>query len=156
MIFDYCCFYRYQQHVAYELHNNFFQEHIMQAFQSLAAPLGRVLISLIFVTSGLNKMANFAGTQAYMESAGVPGMLLPLVIAVELLGGLAVILGWHTRLAAFLLAGFSLVSGILFHANFGDQMQTIMFMKNLGLAGGFLMIVALGAGAWSIDNRKRS
>lgn len=128
----------------------------MQPFQSLAAPAGRVLISLIFVVSGLNKIANFAGTQAYMDSAGVPGMLLPVVIAVELLGGLAVIIGWHTRLAAFLLAGFSLLSGILFHANFGDQMQTIQFMKNLALAGGFLMIVSLGAGPYSVDNRNRS
>ena len=83
-------------------------------------------------------------------------MLLPIVIAVELLGGLAIILGWHTRIAAFLLAGFSLVSAVLFHANFGDQMQMIMFMKNLALAGGFLMLVSLGAGPWSIDNRSKS
>ena len=128
----------------------------MQAFQSLAAPAGRVLIALIFVTSGVNKLANFAGTQAYMDSAGVPGALLPLAIAVELLGGLAVIVGWHTRLAAFLLAGFSLVSGVLFHSNFGDQTQMIMFLKNLAIAGGFLILVAHGAGAYSIDNRNRS
>ena len=126
----------------------------MQFVQTLSAPAGRFLISLIFIISGFNKIANFAGTQAYMESAGVPGILLPLVIAVELLGGLAVVFGWHTRVAAFLLAGFSLVSAVLFHANFGDQMQMIMFMKNLGLAGGFLMIVALGAGPYSLDNRQ--
>lgn len=126
----------------------------MQLIQSLSAPAGRILISLIFIISGFNKIANFAGTQAYMESAGVPGILLPLVIAVELLGGLAVVFGWQARVAAFLLAGFSLVSAALFHANFGDQMQTIMFMKNLGLAGGFLMIVALGAGPYSLDNRR--
>jgi putative oxidoreductase len=128
----------------------------MKTFQSLAAPAGRVLIALIFIMSGISKLGSFAGTQAYMESAGVPGMLLPVVIALELLGGLAIIIGWHTRLAAFLLAGFTLLSGILFHANFGDQMQMIMFMKNLAIAGGFLMIVALGAGPWSIDNRNRS
>ena len=126
----------------------------MQFVQNLSAPAGRFLISLIFITSGFSKITNFAGTQAYMESAGVPGTLLPLVIAVELLGGLAVVFGWHARVAAFLLAGFSLVSAALFHANFGDQMQTIMFMKNLGLAGGFLMIVALGAGPYSLDNRQ--
>ena len=126
----------------------------MQFVQNLSAPAGRFLISLIFITSGFSKITNFAGTQAYMESAGVPGTLLPLVIAVELLGGLAVVFGWHARVAAFLLAGFSLVSAVLFHANFGDQMQTIMFMKNLGLAGGFLMIVALGAGPYSLDNRQ--
>ena len=128
----------------------------MNTFQSLAAPAGRILISLIFVTSGISKLGNFAGTQGYMESVGVPGILLPIVIAVELLGGLAIILGWHTRIAAFLLAGFSLVSAVLFHANFGDQIQMIMFMKNLALAGGFLMLVALGGGPWSIDNRNRS
>ena len=128
----------------------------MNTFQSLAAPAGRILISLIFVVSGISKLGNFSGTQGYMESVGVPGMLLPIVIAVELLGGLAIILGWHTRIAAFLLAGFSLVSAVLFHANFGDQMQMIMFMKNLALAGGFLMLVSLGAGPWSIDNRSKS
>ena len=128
----------------------------MKTFQSLAAPAGRILISLIFVVSGISKLGNYSGTQGYMESVGVPGMLLPIVIAVELLGGLAIIFGWHTRIAAFLLAGFSMVSAVLFHGNFGDQMQMIMFMKNLALAGGFLMIVALGAGPWSIDNRNRS
>lgn len=127
----------------------------MNTLQSLAAPLGRILLSLIFVQSGLNKIVNYAGTQGYMESAGVPGALLPLVIAVELAGGLAVILGWHARLAAFLLAGFSLLSGLLFHANFADQMQTILFMKNVALAGGFLMIVSHGAGPFSVDERKR-
>ena len=127
----------------------------MNTLQSLAAPLGRILLSLIFVQSGLNKIVNYAGTQGYMESAGVPGALLPLVIAVELAGGLAVIFGWHARLAAFLLAGFSLLSGLLFHGNFADQMQMILFMKNVALAGGFLMIVSHGAGPFSIDGRKR-
>ena len=127
----------------------------MNTLQSLAAPLGRILLSLIFVQSGIGKIAQYAGTQGYMESAGVPGALLPLVIAVELAGGLAVILGWHARLAAFLLAGFSLLSGLLFHGNFADQMQMILFMKNVALAGGFLMIVSHGAGPYSVDNRKR-
>jgi putative oxidoreductase len=127
----------------------------MNTLQSLAAPLGRILLSLIFVQSGLNKIVNYAGTQGYMESAGVPGGLLPLVIAVEVAGGLAVILGWHARLAAFLLAGFSLLSGLLFHGNFAEPMQMILFMKNVALAGGFLMVVSLGAGAFSVDGRKR-
>ena len=127
----------------------------MNTLQSLAAPFGRILLSLIFVQSGLNKIVNYAGTQGYMESAGVPGGLLPLVIAVEVAGGLAVILGWHARLAAFLLAGFSLLSGLLFHGNFAEPMQMILFMKNVALAGGFLMIVSLGAGAFSVDGRKR-
>jgi putative oxidoreductase len=128
----------------------------MNKLQTIAAPVGRILISLMFVTSGFSKISGYAGTQGYMEAMGVPGALLPLVIAVEVLGGLAVILGWHTRIAAFLLAGFSLLSALLFHANFGDQMQMIMFMKNIAIAGGFLMIVSQGAGAYSLDNRIKS
>ena len=130
----------------------------MNTLQAIAAPVARIMISLIFVTSGLSKISGYAGTQGYMEAMGVPGAILPLVIAVELLGGLAVMLGWHTRIAAFGQAGFSLLSALLFHANFGDQMQMIMFMKNVAIAGGFLMIVALGGGAFALDNRlkKRS
>lgn len=128
----------------------------MHMVQNLSAPLGRLLISLIFVMSGLNKIGSFAGTQAYMESAGVPGILLPAVIALEVLGGLAVILGWHTRIVAFLLAGFSLLSAFAFHANFSDQMQMVMFLKNLAIAGGFLILVAQGAGAFSLDNRNKA
>ena len=126
----------------------------MKQIQSIAAPAGRILISLMFVTSGFSKISGYVATQGYMEAMGVPGALLPLVIAVELLGGLTVMLGWHTRIAAFLLAGFSLLSALLFHANFGDQMQMIMFMKNISIAGGFLMIVSLGGGAFSLDSRK--
>jgi len=125
----------------------------MNQIQTFAAPIGRILISLMFVTSGFSKISGYAATQGYMEAMGVPGALLPIVIAVEFLGGLAVMLGWHTRVAAFLLAGFSLLSALLFHANFGDQMQMIMFMKNVSIAGGFLMIVSLGGGAFSLDSR---
>ena len=125
----------------------------MNQLQAIAAPVGRILLALMFVTSGINKIVGYAGTQGYMEAMGVPGALLPLVIALELFGGLAVMLGWHTRIAAFLLAGFSLLSALLFHANFGDQMQMIMFMKNISIAGGFLMLVAMGGGAFALDNR---
>jgi putative oxidoreductase len=128
----------------------------MHTLQALSAPIGRLLIALIFVFSGFGKIGQYAGTQAHMDSVGVPVILLPAVIGLEILGGLAIILGWHTRVAAFLLAGFSLLSAILFHSNFGDQMQMIMFLKNLALAGGFLMIVSLGAGPYSIDNRNGS
>lgn len=125
----------------------------MNALTRLASPLGRLFIAAMFVNSGIGKISGYAGTQAYMESQGVPGMLLPLVILVEVVGGLAVIVGWQTRIAAFLLAGFCLLSAALFHLNFNDQMQTIMFMKNVAIAGGFLFLVANGAGAFSIDNR---
>jgi putative oxidoreductase len=88
-----------------------------------------------------------------MEAMGVPGALLPLVILTEVVLGLAVIVGYRTRLAAIGLAGFTLLSAFLFHADFGDQMQMIMFMKNVAVAGGFLFLVAHGAGAWSLDGR---
>ena len=121
--------------------------------QTLAAPIGRVLLSLIFVMSGVSKITSFTATQGYMEAMGVPGVLLPLVIVLEVAGGMAVILGWKTRLAAFALAGFSILSALLFHANFADQMQMIMFMKNFAIAGGFLLLVAQGAGSFALDNR---
>ncbi|MFY9315430.1 MAG: DoxX family protein [Burkholderiales bacterium] len=112
---------------------------------------GRILIATIFVVAGAGKIAGYAGTQAYMQSQGVPGVLLPLVIAAELGGGLLIILGLWTRLAALALAGFSILSALLFHANFADQMQQIMLMKNFAMAGGFLFLVAHGAGALSLD-----
>ncbi len=111
---------------------------------------GRVLIALIFVTAGWSKIGGYAGTQAYMESAGVSGALLPLVIFAELGGGLAIIFGLLTRLAALGLAVFSVVSALLFHAG-SDPMQQILFAKNLAMAGGFLFLVAHGAGPISLD-----
>lgn len=119
--------------------------------------IGRVLISAIFIIAGMNKIGSYAGTQGYMESMGVPGMLLPLVIALEIGAGVAVLVGWQTRIAAFLLAGFSILSAVIFHFNFADQMQSILFMKNLAMAGGLLFLVTAGAGNFSVDklrNRK--
>ena len=128
----------------------------MNTVYSLSAPSGRFLLSLIFIVSGFGKITAYSGTQAYMDSMGVTGALLPAVIILEVLGGLAITLGWKTRVTAFLLAGFSILSAALFHANFGDQMQTIMFMKNLAIAGGFLGLVASGPGSWALDNRARA
>ena len=125
----------------------------MSKLQELASPLGRLFIALIFLVSGLNKISGYEGTQGYMEAMGVPGGLLPLVILTEVVLGLAVIVGYRTRLAAFGLAGFSLLSGAIFHGNFGDQMQMVMFMKNVAIAGGFLLLVAHGGGAYSLDRR---
>jgi putative oxidoreductase len=125
----------------------------MNTQQNLADLLGRILIAAIFLLAGLNKIGGYAGTQGYMESMGVPGGLLPLVIAVEVLGAVAIIAGWHTRLFAFLLAGFSIVSALIFHRALGDPIQFILFMKNLAMAGGFLFLVARGPGDWSLDAR---
>jgi putative oxidoreductase len=125
----------------------------MSTQQNLVDLAGRILIAAIFLIAGLNKIGGYAGTQGYMESMGVPGMMLPLVIALEILGALAIILGYRTRLFAFLLAGFCVVSALLFHGKLGDQMQFILFMKNLAMAGGFLFLVARGPGEWSLDAR---
>lgn len=115
---------------------------------------GRVLISAIFIMAGINKISGYAGTQGYMESMGVPGALLPLVILLEIGGGLAVLVGWQTRIAAFLLAGFTVLSALIFHANLGDQMQFILFMKNLAMAGGLMFLVAGRTHDWSIDAKQ--
>jgi len=124
---------------------------------SYAAPLGRLLLSVIFIMSGAQKITAYAGTQQYMEAMGVPGALLPVAIAVELLGGIALLLGWQARIAAFLLAGFTVVAGVLFHLvpSFGmepmaTQVETIMFMKNITIAGGLLMVIAFGPGRLSL------
>src|SRR3546814_568890 len=109
------------------------------------APLalfGRVGLSLVFIISGWGKIATYAGTQQYMESAGLPGSLLPLVIALELGGGLAILSGVFTRWIALALAVFSLASAVLFHANLGDAAQAVNFWKNVAMVGGFLMLVA--------------
>jgi putative oxidoreductase len=113
--------------------------------------LGRFGLALIFILSGWSKIAGYEGTEAYMAAAGVPGALLPLVIALELAGGLAVLAGFKTRWAALALALFSLASAMLFHADFADQNQFIGFMKNVAIAGGFLVLAAQGAGRFSID-----
>ena len=119
----------------------------------VSAPIGRVFIALIFVMSGLNKMGNYANTAGWMDAMGVPGGLLPVVIVLEVLGGLAIIIGWQTRIASFLLAGFCILSALLFHNNLGDQNEMIQFMKNVAMAGGFLFLTAHGAGKFSLDNR---
>jgi len=132
----------------------------MNLLQTLSAPIGRILLALIFFASGVNKVFSYVGTQGYMEAFNISGSLLPLVIIIEVLAGLAVIVGYKARLAAFILAGFSLVSALIFHANFTDQMQMILFMKNLGLGGGLLLLLLLlvshGAGAYALDNRLKS
>jgi putative oxidoreductase len=112
--------------------------------------VGRFLIAALFVLAGWGKISAYAGTQAYMQSAGVPGALLPLVILIELGGGLAIVLGLYTRGVALLLAGFSLVTGFIFHHG-ADQVSQIMLLKNIAIAGGFLFLAGNGAGRISLD-----
>lgn len=114
---------------------------------------GRLLLALLFLLSGLGKLSAYHATAAYMASVGVPGAVLPAVIATEVLGALAIILGWQTRVVAALLAGFSVLTALTFHNNFADQIQMIMFWKNISIAGGFLLLVVNGAGPLSLDGR---
>jgi putative oxidoreductase len=126
----------------------------MNTFGKTGELSGRILLALIFVASGFGKIPGYAGTQAYMEAMGVQGALLPLVIATELGGGVLLALGLWTRLSAVALAGFTLLAAVLFHRDFADQMQMIMFMKNLAISGGLFVVFAHGAGPWSVDARR--
>ncbi|CAN7528282.1 DoxX family protein [Bosea sp. LjRoot237] len=121
------------------------------ALADAAKLVGRILLALMFVLGGWSKINGYAGTQAYMGSAGVPGILLPLVIAVELIGGLMIVVGYKTRLAALALFAFTIAASVLFHLNWAQPMQQLLFMKNLAVAGGFLMLFTAGAGAYSVD-----
>ncbi|CAH1204072.1 putative oxidoreductase [Candidatus Nitrotoga sp. BS] len=123
------------------------------------APLvlaARLLASAIFISAGFSKLgAGYAGAQGYMASVGLSGELLPLVIALEMGGGLALLLGFQARLAAFALSVFCIVSGVLFHSG-ADPMQQIMFMKNLAMAGGLLAFTLFGAGRLSLDGETKA
>ena len=114
--------------------------------------IGRSMISIIFIMAGFSKIGGYAGTQGYMESVGVPGLLLPAVIAVELLGGIAVLLGYQTKIAALLLGGFTFLAAIIFHNDFGQQMEMILFMKNIAISGAFLLLFVHGPGQWALNS----
>ena len=121
---------------------------------SIASLIARITAAALFVPAGISKISGYTGTAGYMDSQGVPGMLLPLVILVEVVGGIALLAGFQTRLMAWALAGFTLVAAILFHRNLGDQIQAIMFFKNIAIAGGLVALSALGGGEYSVDGRK--
>ena len=115
----------------------------MNNFAMLA---GRIVMAAIFIPAGWGKIAGYAGTASYMDSQGIPGILLPLVIITELGGGLALLLGAYTRFAGLALAGFCFLAAILFHGDFG-----MMFWKDCAIGGGLLYVYAAGGGAYSLD-----
>ncbi len=126
----------------------------MNNLNSVFSLAGRVMIALIFVLAGLNKISAIEGTQGYMEAMGLLGILIYPTILFEVAAGLAIIAGFKTRYVALTLAGFSLLSAFIFHSQLGDQMQFILFTKNVAIAGGFLFLVRNGAGELSLDNRR--
>ncbi len=120
--------------------------------------VGRLFISAIFLLSGFSKITNPAGMIGYIAAAGLPfaPVGLGLAIAIEILGGLALVLGYRTRLTAALIAVFTLATALLFHNNLADQNQFIHFFKNIAITGGLMQIVAFGGGRFSLDARNRA
>jgi len=142
----------------------FFYKDLSIMFENLQKPLslvGRILLALLFVPAGISKIGGFAGTVGYIGSVGLPLPTLGAVIAiiVEVGGGLLLLAGFGTRLAALALAVFTLVATFFFH-NFWAvpadmvMMQQLMFFKNIAVVGGLLMVAANGAGSWSLDSRR--
>ena len=127
----------------------------MTSSQSFTTFFGRVLLSLIFVLSGVGKLADHTGTVGYISSvhAPMPELAYWIAVIIEVGFGLALLIGFKARFAAFGLAVFTLAAAFLFHNNFSDQIQMIMFLKNITIIGGLLLVVAHGAGGFSIDNR---
>ena len=117
--------------------------------------LGRILISALFLISAFNKVFNLEGSMNWMEGFNVPGFLIFPAIAVEIILPVLVIVGYQARIAAGILSIFCLMTAFLFHLDFSNQSQLISFLKNIGLAGGFLFIVVNGTKDWAVDREKK-
>src|SRR5262245_31215754 len=113
--------------------------------------IGRFGLAALFILEGWSKLRGYQAAAGYMEHFGVPSLLLPAVIALELGGGLLIAIGWQTRIAAVALAVFCVAAAMLFHANLADRNQLLHFEKDLALAGGLLVLAVAGAGRWSIE-----
>lgn len=118
--------------------------------------VARLLLSVMFIMSGLQKLTDIAGTAGYIGSVGLPAATLGAWVAGigETLAGIAVLIGFQTRIGAAFLALFCVFTAVFFHADFGNQMQMIMFMKNFTIAGGLLALYAAGPGSLSVDGRR--
>ncbi|EKY3144237.1 DoxX family protein [Cronobacter sakazakii] len=123
----------------------------MKKFEDAGVLVARILMPILFIVSGFGKITGYAGTQQYMEAMGVPGFILPLVILLEFGGGLAILFGCLTRTTALITAVFTLLTAFLFHSNFAEGVNSIMFMKNFSIAGGYLLLALMGPGAYSLD-----
>ena len=119
---------------------------------NIADLAGRILISTLFLVNGIFKIDNYDGTIGWMEGFGMPGLLLIPAIILELVGPVLIIIGYKTKLAAGLLSLFCIATAVIFHNDFTNQMQFTSFLKNIALAGGFLILFVNGAKDLSIDN----
>jgi putative oxidoreductase len=117
---------------------------------------GRLLLASLFLLEGWSKLRGYDAAVGYMTRFGVPGSLLPAVIALEVGGGLMLAAGWQTRIASAGLAVFCFLAAILFHTNFADRNQLLHFEKDLAIAGGLLVLAVAGAGLWSLDAHRAS
>ena len=117
--------------------------------------LGRILLSAIFLINGIGKIFNYEGTIQYMENFDVPGYLIIPAITVEILFPILLIIGYYTKFSALVLSLFTLVLAVIFHTDFSNQMQLMSFLKNIAIAGGFLIIFVYGPGKYSIDHKQK-
>jgi len=126
--------------------------------QNFLVPLGRLFLSAIFLNSGIGKIFKFAGTQQFMEAKGMPiaALFLVLAIILEIVGGLSILLGYKTKWGALALIVFLIPTTLIFHSQLADQIQMIMFMKNVAILGGLFIVAGYGAGPVSLDNRSSS
>jgi putative oxidoreductase len=126
----------------------------MEGLKAFVGLIGRILLVLIFLQSGIGKIGNFEGTAKYMAGYGMPYTTFFLLGAIffELVGSITVILGYFTRLGALLLVIFLIPTTLIFHTNFADPMQKINFMKNVSMFGGCLLLLMAGAGRFSLDS----
>lgn len=123
----------------------------MESLKTYAPLIGRILLAVVFIPAALSKLGDVAAFTGYMTSGGVPAFLAWPAILFELALGVSMLIGFQVRIMALLGAGFCVLLGLLYHLVPADQIQMILFFKNLGLAGGFMMVVAHGAGAYAVD-----
>ncbi len=128
----------------------------MTSYMQLFSPVGRLLIANIFLIDGINKISYYEGVAEWMFLKGVPEYLLPLVILLEIGGALAIILGWRVKLFSLLFFVFCILTAIIFHSDFTNNMDKVIFMKNMSMAGGFLFLFMHGGGDFSLDKRRKN
>ncbi|WP_338884265.1 MULTISPECIES: DoxX family protein [Xenorhabdus] len=125
----------------------------MKKFEDSGLLIARILISILFIIAGYGKLGNaYAGTQEFMEAMKVPGILLPLTILLELGGGLAMMLGLLTRTTAVFTFIFCILTALLFHSDFSNDLNLTMFLKNVSISAGYLLLAMMGPGRFSIDH----